>query len=63
MSQLASYKTTQWFTTPAELRQIAKDMEEQWRASKPGHDLTVKTIYGREDKLAILIDQDRIGGE
>jgi len=49
-----------WYTTPVELRTIADEMEEFWKACQLGQDKTVAVRIGKNAELCIIVDQDRI---
>jgi hypothetical protein len=46
------------FTTPAELRELAAQMEKVWSKKKLGEDLTVATWNGTGVEILFVCDQD-----
>jgi hypothetical protein len=60
MSSLTRHEVIHWFTTPHELREIADEMEKFWTTCMPGQDTTAHSVYGKNEQLLILVDQDKI---
>lgn len=62
MTRLTNTQTTTWFTTPAELRELAAQMEAKIATVRPGDSVVVTKFYGPSCILEVAIDQDRVEG-
>lgn len=54
--------TITWFTTPDDLRTLARLVEERWAEVEPGGSLTVWTVLDKSGHgcLRICVDQSRM---
>lgn len=63
MSKIHAHMTVRFFTTSSQLRKIASDIEGKYSTSRPGDDLTVATIGGKDCDIEFIIDQEAMGKE
>lgn len=57
---LCKTETAEWFTTPAELRKIADELEIKWANATVGDDVPAHVERGENVRLRIVIDQEKM---